>query len=84
MQGILWCMLGAVCRLMLLLVVMVTTGTDGTVSVRSVLTSLALLDVLSWCLHHFPVISGRRWWLMRSVLTNVQVSGGIPRTLLVV
>ena len=73
-QGLLWCMLGAMCRLMLLLVVLVAVDMQGKVSLRAVFTTMALLDVLMWCLHRFPVPAVRHWLTMQNMLTNVQVS----------
>ncbi|XP_076443779.1 ATP-binding cassette sub-family C member 4-like [Babylonia areolata] len=71
-QGFLWWLLGAACRLMLLVVVMVAVDSRGAVSVRAVFTSLALLDVLVWCLHRFPVSALRDWLVMQSTLSNIQ------------
>ncbi|XP_070211573.1 ATP-binding cassette subfamily C member 4-like [Littorina saxatilis] len=71
-HAILWCMLGGVCRLMLLLVVLVAMDTQGMVTLRSVFTCLALLDVLMWSLHRFPVSGVRDWLVMGSTLDNIQ------------
>jgi hypothetical protein len=57
---------------MLLVVVLVATETGGAVSVSAVFTSLAVLDVLAWCLHRFPVAGVRDILAMKAALVNIQ------------
>lgn len=71
-QCILWCLLRVCCRLMLLFLVWVAVDMGDPVTVPAIFTSLALLDVLAWCLQRFPVAVIRDWLTMRKTLANVQ------------
>ncbi|KAL8562631.1 hypothetical protein ACOMHN_011203 [Nucella lapillus] len=72
LQGVLWGVLGTVSRLMLLLVVLVVVDSSSAPSVRAVFTTLALLDVLAWCVQRFPVSTLRDWLSLSATLANIQ------------